>query len=134
MPKPVRIFDFDVIKNIVARSKEAEQGGFKSVGALAKFIESLVSLGEDTNVDRTKIMKTQMALWSLLRIYDTKGPIAYLTLQVKELGDNILKDNVVGKNNSSLSAIEDMIEGISTIGNRIKFKDVVYTHVKPSRT
>ena len=118
-----------IIKNIVARSKEAEQGGFKSVGALAKFIESLVSLGEDTNVDRTKIMKTQMALWSLLRIYDTKGPIAYLTLQVKELGDNILKDNVVGKNNSSLSAIEDMIEDISTIGNRIKFKDVVYTQL-----
>lgn len=118
-----------IIKNIVARSKEAEQGGFKSVGALAKFIESLVSLVEDTNVDRTKIMKSQMALWSLLRIYDTKGPIAYLTLQVKELGDNILKDNVVGKNNSSLSAIEDMIEGISTIGNRIKFKDVVYTQL-----
>lgn len=118
-----------IIKNIVARSKEAEQGGFKSVGALAKFIESLVSLGEDTNVDRTKIMKTQMALWSLLRIYDTKGPIAYLTLQIKELGDNILKDNVVGKNNSSLSAIEDMIEDISTIGNRIKFKDVVYTQL-----
>lgn len=118
-----------IIKNIVARSKETEQGGFKSVGALAKFIESLVSLGEDTNVDRTKIMKTQMALWSLLRIYDTKGPIAYLTLQVKELGDNILKDNVVGKNNSSLSAIEDMIEDISTIGNRIKFKDVVYTQL-----
>lgn len=118
-----------IIKNIVARSKEAGQGGFKSVGALAKFIESLVSLGEDTNVDRTKIMKTQMALWTLLRIYDTKGPIAYLTLQVKELGDNILKDNVVGKNNSSLSAIEDMIEDISTIGNRIKFKDVVYTQL-----
>lgn len=118
-----------IIKNIVARSKEVEQGGFKSVGALAKFIESLVSLGEDTNVDRTKIMKTQMALWSLLRIYDTKGPIAYLILQVKELGDNILKDNVVGKNNSSLSAIEDMIEDISTIGNRIKFKDVVYTQL-----
>lgn len=118
-----------IIKNIVARSKETEQGGFKSVGALAKFIESLVSLGEDTNVDRTKIMKTQMALWSLLRIYDTKGPIAYLTLQIKELGDNILKDNVVGKNNSSLSAIEDMIEDISTIGNRIKFKDVVYTQL-----
>lgn len=118
-----------IIKNIVARSKEAEQGGFKSVGALAKFIETLVSLGEDTNVDRTKIMKTQMALWSLLRIYDTKGPIAYLTLQVKELGDNILKDNVVGKNNSSLSTIEDMIEDISTIGNRIKFKDVVYTQL-----
>lgn len=118
-----------IIKNIVARSKEAEQGGFKSVGALAKFIESLVSLGEDTNVDRTKIMKTQMTLWSLLRIYDTKGPIAYLTLQIKELGDNILKDNVVGKNNSSLSAIEDMIEDISTIGNRIKFKDVVYTQL-----
>lgn len=118
-----------IIKNIVARSKEAEQGGFKSVGALAKFIESLVSLGEDTNVDRTKIMKTQMTLWSLLRIYDTKGPIAYLTLQIKELGDNILKGNVVGKNNSSLSAIEDMIEDISTIGNRIKFKDVVYTQL-----
>lgn len=118
-----------IIENIVARSKEAEQGGFKSVGALAKFIESLVSLGEDTNVDRIKIMKTQMALWSLLRIYDTKGPIAYLTLQIKELGDNILKDNVVGKNNSSLSAIEDMIEDISTIGNRIKFKDVVYTQL-----
>lgn len=118
-----------IIKNIVARSKEAEQGGFKSVGALAKFIESLVSLAEDTNVDRTKIMKTQMAFWSLLRIYDTKGPIAYLTLQIKELGDNILKDNVVGKNNSSLSAIEDMIEDISTIGNRIKFKDVVYTQL-----
>lgn len=118
-----------IIKNIVARSKEAEQGGFKSVGALAKFIESLVSLVEDINVDRTKIMKTQMALWSLLRIYDTKGPIAYLTLQIKELGDNILKDNVVGKNNSSLSAIEDMIEDISTIGNRIKFKDVVYTQL-----
>lgn len=118
-----------IIENIIARSKEAGQGGFKSVGALAKFIESLVSLGEDTNVDRTKIMKTQMALWSLLRIYDTKGPIAYLTLQVKELGDNILKDNVVGKNNSSLSAIEDMIEDISTIGNRIKFKDVVYTQL-----
>ena len=118
-----------IIENIVARSKEAGQGGFKSVGALAKFIESLVSLGEDTNVDRTKIMKTQMALWSLLRIYDTKGPIAYLTLQIKELGDNILKDNVVGKNNSSLSAIEDMIEDISTIGNRIKFKDVVYSQL-----
>lgn len=118
-----------IIENIIDRSKEAGQGGFKSVGALAKFIESLVSLGEDTNVDRTKIMKTQMALWSLLRIYDTKGPIAYLTLQVKELGDNILKDNVVGKNNSSLSAIEDMIEDISTIGNRIKFKDVVYTQL-----
>lgn len=118
-----------IIENIIVRSKEAGQGGFKSVGALAKFIESLVSLGEDTNVDRTKIMKTQMALWSLLRIYDTKGPIAYLTLQVKELGDNILKDNVVGKNNSSLSAIEDMIEDISTIGNRIKFKDVVYTQL-----
>jgi hypothetical protein len=118
-----------IIENIIARSKEAGQGGFKSVGALAKFIESLVSLGEDTNVDRTKIMKTQMALWSLLRIYDTKGPIAYLTLQVKELGDNIFKDNVVGKNNSSLSAIEDMIEDISTIGNRIKFKDVVYTQL-----
>lgn len=118
-----------IIKNIVARSKEAGQGGFKSVDALAKFIESLVTLGENTNVDRTKIMKTQMALWSLLRIYDTKGPIAYLTLQVKELGDNILKDNVVGKNNSSLSAIEDMIEDISTIGNRIKFKDVVYTQL-----
>ena len=118
-----------IIENIVARSKEAGQGGFKSVGALAKFIESLVSLGEDTNVDRTKIMKTQMALWSLLRIYDVKGPIAYLTLQIKELGDNILKDNVVGKNNSSLSAIEDMIEDISTIGNRIKFKDVVYSQL-----
>lgn len=118
-----------IIENIVARSKEAEQGGFKSVGALAKFIESLVSLAEDTNVDRTKIMKSQMALWSLLRIYDTKGPISYLTLQIKELGDNILKDNVVGKNNSSLSAIEDMIEDISTIGNRIKFKDVVYTQL-----
>lgn len=118
-----------IIENIVARSKEAGQGGFKSVGALAKFIESLVSLGEDTNVDRTKIMKTQMALWSLLRIYDTKGPIAYLTLQIKELGDNILKDNVVGKNNSLLSAIEDMIEDISTIGNRIKFKDVVYSQL-----
>ena len=118
-----------IIENIIARSKEAGQGGFKSVGALAKFIESLVSLGEDTNVNRTKIIKTQMALWSLLRIYDTKGPIAYLTLQVKELGDNILKDNVVGKNNSSLSAIEDMIEDISTIGNRIKFKDVVYTQL-----
>ena len=118
-----------IIENIVARSKEAGQGGFKSVGALAKFIESLVSLGEDTNVDRTKIMKTQMALWSLLRIYDVKGPIAYLTLQIKELGDNILKDNVVGKNNSSLSVIEDMIEDISTIGNRIKFKDVVYSQL-----
>lgn len=118
-----------IIENIVARSKEAGQGGFKSVGALAKFIESLVSLGEDTNVDRTKIMKTQMALWSLLRIYDTKGPIAYLTLQIKELGDNILKDNVVGKNNSSLSAIEDMIEDIGTIGNRIKFKDVVHSQL-----
>lgn len=118
-----------IIENIVARSKEAGQGGFKSVGALAKFIESLVSLGEDTNVDRTKIMKTQMALWSLLRIYDVKGPIAYLTLQIKELGDNILKDNVVGKNNSSLSAIEDMIEDISTIGNYIKFKDVVYSQL-----
>ncbi|MCI5630343.1 MAG: hypothetical protein MR346_12055, partial [Clostridium sp.] len=88
-----------IIKNIVDRSKEAGQGGFKSVGALSKFIESLVSLGENTNVDRTKIMKTQMALWSLLRIYDTKGPIAYLTLQVKELGDEIFKNNVVGKNN-----------------------------------
>lgn len=119
----------DIIENIVARSKEAGQGGFKSVGALAKFIESLVSLGEDTNVDRTKIMKTQMALWSLLRIYDVKGPIAYLTLQIKELGDNILKGNVVGKNNSSLSAIEDMIEDISTIGNYIKFKDVVYSQL-----
>ena len=118
-----------IIENIVARSKEVGQGGFKSVGALAKFIESLVSLGEDTNVDRTKIMKTQMALWSLLRIYDVKGPIAYLTLQIKELGDNILKDNVVGKNNSSLSAIEDMIEDISTIGNYIKFKDVVYSQL-----
>ena len=94
-----------IIKNIVDRSKEAGQGGFKSVGALSKFIESLVSLGENTNVDRTKIMKTQMALWSLLRIYDTKGPIAYLTLQVKELGDEIFKNNVVGKNNSSLRAI-----------------------------
>lgn len=118
-----------IIENIVARSKEAGQGGFKSVGALAKFIESLVSLGEDTNVDRTKIMKTQMALWSLLRIYDVKGPIAYLTLQIKELGDNILKGNVVGKNNSSLSAIENMIEDISTIGNYIKFKDVVYSQL-----
>lgn len=118
-----------IIKNIVARSKEAGQGGFKSVGALAKFIESLVSLGEDTNVDRTKIMKTQMALWSLLRIYDTKGPIAYLTLQVKELGDEIFKNNVVGKNNSSLRAIEDMIEDISTVGNNIKFKDVAYTQL-----
>lgn len=118
-----------IIENIVARSKEAGQGGFKSVDALAKFIESLVSLGEDTNVDRTKIMKTQMALWSLLRIYDVKGPIAYLTLQIKELGDNILKGNVVGKNNSSLSAIENMIEDISTIGNYIKFKDVVYSQL-----
>lgn len=118
-----------IIENIVARSKEAGQGGFKSVGALAKFIESLVSLGEDTNVDRTKIMKTQMALWSLLRIYDTKGPIAYLTLQVKELGDEIFKNNVVGKNNSSLGAIEDMVEGISTIGNDVKFKDVAYTQL-----
>ena len=118
-----------IIENIVARSKEVGQGGFKSVGVLAKFIESLVSLGEDTNVDRTKIMKTQTALWSLLRIYDTKGPIAYLTLQIKELGDNILKDNVVGKNNSSLRAIEDMIEDISTIGNYIKFKDVVYSQL-----
>ena len=118
-----------IINNIVARSKEAGQGGFKSVGALAKFIESLVSLGEDTNVDRTKIMKTQMALWSLLRIYDIKGPIAYLTLQVKELGDEIFKNNVVGKNNSSLRAIEDMIEDISTVGNNIKFKDVAYTQL-----
>lgn len=118
-----------IIKNIVARSKEAGQGGFKSIDALAKFIESLVSLGEDTNVDRTKIMKTQMALWSLLRIYDTKGPIAYLTLQVKELGDEIFKNNVVGKNNSSLRAIEDMIEDISTVGNNIKFKDVAYTQL-----
>ena len=118
-----------IIENIVARSKEAGQGGFKSVGALAKFIESLVSLGEDTNVDRTKIMKTQMALWSLLRIYDTKGPIAYLTLQVKELGDEIFKNNVVGKNNSSLRAIEDMVEDISTIGNDVKFKDVAYTQL-----
>lgn len=118
-----------IIENIVARSKEAGQGGFKSVGALAKFIESLVSLGEDTNVDRTKIMKTQMALWSLLRIYDTKGPIAYLTLQVKELGDEIFKNNVVGKNNSSLRAIEDMIEDISNVGNNIKFKDVAYTQL-----
>lgn len=118
-----------IIKNIVDRSKEAGQGGFKSVGALAKFIESLVSLGEDTNVDRTKIMKTQMALWSLLRIYDTKGPIAYLTLQVKELGDEIFKNNVVGKNNSSLRAIEDMVEDISTIGNNINFKDVAYTQL-----
>lgn len=118
-----------IINNIVARSKEAGQGGFKSVGALAKFIESLVSLGEDTNVDRTKIMKTQMALWSLLRIYDTKGPIAYLTLQVKELGDEIFKNNVVGKNNSSLRGIEDMIEDISTVGNNIKFKDVAYTQL-----
>lgn len=118
-----------IIENIVARSKEAGQGGFKSVGALSKFIESLVSLGEDTNVDRTKIMKTQMALWSLLRIYDTKGPIAYLTLQVKELGDEIFKNNVVGKNNSSLRAIEDMVEGISTIGNDVKFKDVAYTQL-----
>lgn len=118
-----------IIENIVARSKEAGQGGFKSVGALAKFIESLVSLGEDTNVDRTKIMKTQMALWSLLRIYDTKGPIAYLTLQVKELWDEIFKNNVVGKNNSSLRAIEDMVEGISTIGNDVKFKDVAYTQL-----
>lgn len=118
-----------IIENIVARSKEAGQGGFKSVGALAKFIESLVSLGEDTNVDRTKMMKTQMALWSLLRIYDTKGPIAYLTLQVKELGDEIFKNNVVGKNNSSLRAIEDMIEDISTVGNNIKFKDVAYTQL-----
>lgn len=118
-----------IIKNIVARSKEAGHGGFKSVGALAKFIESLVTLGENTNVDRTKIMKTQMALWSLLRIYDTKGPIAYLTLQVKELGDEIFKNNVVGKNNSSLRAIEDMIEGISTVGDNVKFKDVVYTQL-----
>lgn len=118
-----------IIKNIVDRSKEAGQGGFKSVGALAKFIESLVSLGENTNVDRTKIMKTQMALWSLLRIYDTKGPIAYLTLQVKELGDEIFKNNVVGKNNSSLRAIEDMIEDISTVGYNIKFKDVAYTQL-----
>lgn len=118
-----------IIENIVARSKEAGQGGFKSVGALAKFIESLVSLGEDTNVDRTKIMKTQMALWSLLRIYDTKGPIAYLTLQVKELGDEIFKNNVVGKNNSSLRGIEDMIEDISTIGDNIKFKDIAYTQL-----
>lgn len=118
-----------IIENIVARSKEAGQGGFKSVGALAKFIESLVSLGENTNVDRTKIMKTQMALWSLLRIYDTKGPIAYLTLQVKELGDEIFKNNVVGKNNSSLRAIEDMVEDISTIGNDVKFKDVAYTQL-----
>jgi hypothetical protein len=118
-----------IIENIVARSKEAGQGGFKSVGALAKFIESLVSLGEDTNVDRTKIMKTQMALWSLLRIYDTKGPIAYLTLQVKELGDEIFKNNVVGKNNSSLRAIEDMIEDISTVGNNVKFKDIAYTQL-----
>ena len=118
-----------IIKNIVARSKEAGQGGFKSVGALSKFIESLVSLGENTNVDRTKIMKTQMALWSLLRIYDTKGPIAYLTLQVKELGDEIFKNNVVGKNNSSLRGIEDMIEDISTIGNDVKFKDVAYTQL-----
>lgn len=118
-----------IIENIVARSKEAGQGGFKSVGALAKFIESLVSLGEDTNVDRTKIMKTQMALWSLLRIYDTKGPIAYLTLQVKELGDEIFKNNVVGKNNSSLRDIEDMIEGIITVGDNIKFKDVAYTQL-----
>ena len=118
-----------IIENIVARSKEAGQGGFKSVGALAKFIESLVSLGENTNVDRTKIMKTQMALWSLLRIYDTKGPIAYLTLQVKELGDEIFKNNVVGKNNSSLRGIEDMIEDISTIGNDVKFKDVAYTQL-----
>lgn len=118
-----------IIENIVARSKEAGHGGFKSVGALSKFIESLVSLGEDTNVDRTKIMKTQMALWSLLRIYDTKGPIAYLTLQIKELGDEIFKNNVVGKNNSSLRAIEDMIEDISTIGNDVKFKDVAYTQL-----
>ena len=118
-----------IIENIVARSKEAGQGGFKSVGALSKFIESLVSLGENTNVDRTKIMKTQMALWSLLRIYDTKGPIAYLTLQVKELGDEIFKNNVVGKNNSSLRAIEDMVEDISTIGNDVKFKDVAYTQL-----
>ena len=118
-----------IIKNIVDRSKEAGQGGFKSVGALAKFIESLVSLGENTNVDRTKIMKSQMALWSLLRIYDTKGPIAYLTLQVKELGDEIFKNNVVGKNNSSLRGIEDMIEGIITVGDNIKFKDVAYTQL-----
>ena len=118
-----------IIKNIVDRSKEAGQGGFKSVGALAKFIESLVSLGENTNVDRTKIMRTQMALWSLLRIYDTKGPIAYLTLQVKELGDEIFKNNVVGKNNSSLRAIEDMIEDISTVADNIKFKDVAYTQL-----
>ena len=111
-----------IIKNIVDRSKEAGQGGFKSVGALSKFIESLVTLGENTNVDRTNIMKTQMALWSLLRIYDTKGPIAYLTLQIKELGDEIFKNNVVGKNNSSLRAIEDMIEGISTVGDNVKFK------------
>lgn len=118
-----------IIKNIVARSKEAGQGGFKSVGALAKFIESLVNLGENTNVDRTKIMKTQMALWSLLRIYDTKGPIAYITLQVKELGDEIFKNNVVGKNNSSIRSIEDMIEDISTVGDNIKFKDVAYTQL-----
>lgn len=118
-----------IIKNIVARSKEAGQGGFKSVGALSKFIESLVTLGENTNVDRTKIMKSQMALWSLLRIYDTKGPIAYLTLQVKELGDEIFKNNVVGKNNSSLRGIEDMIEGIITVGDNIKFKDVAYTQL-----
>lgn len=118
-----------IIKNIVARSKEAGQGGFKSVDALAKFIESLVTLGENTNVDRTKIMKTQMAFWSLLRIYDTKGPIAYLTLQVKELGDEIFKNNVVGKNNSSIRSIEDMIEDISTVGDNVKFKDVAYTQL-----
>lgn len=118
-----------IIKNIVARSKEAGQGGFKSVGALAKFIELLVTLGENTNVDRTKIMKTQMALWSLLRIYDTKGPITYLTLQVKELGDEIFKNNIVGKNNSSIRVIEDMIEDISTVGDNIKFKDVAYTQL-----
>lgn len=122
-----------IIQNIVERSKEVGQGGFKSVGALSQFIKSLVELGENTNVDRSKIMKAQVALWSLLRIYDVKGPIAYLVQQVKELGEEVKKSKLDGKN-SNLGSIESMINGVASIGNDIEFKDLAYGQLVASMT
>lgn len=111
-----------IIKNISERAKESNKEGFKSIGSLVVFISKLVELGQ-IDASRKQILNTQMALWSLLRIYNSKGPIRYLMDEIIELGNEIDKNDLIGRN-SKLFLVDQFATGSIEIGKSIKFKDI----------
>lgn len=111
-----------IIKNISERAKESTKEGYKSIGTLVAFINKLTELGQ-IDTSRKQILNTQLALWSLLRIYDSKGPIKYLMDEVNKLGNKISKNNLVGRN-SQLALIDQFATDSIEIGNSINVKDI----------